>query len=420
MAHNSLSGSVKRNKRRHLSSSEDEEVPQSGDFWPEYLVIAAADGSPFKLNPFAVSKGIQGVCGEVKNATRLRFGSLLVECVRRQQSVNLLGLRQFVNTQVVVSAHRTLNSCRGIVRDWSRSLSDMSEEEIADELKDQGVTAVKRFTRKQDSGTVNTNTYLFTFGMTTLPKSIKAGYCNIGVEVYVPNPLRCFQCKKFGHGAKSCHGKTKCSRCSGAHASTDCTNDMKCANCNGDHMASSKSCPSFEIESKIMKLKRTKHMSYFDAKKLVQSNLNTSLTYSAAVSSPAQVLVTKPVTVSTSCQTDISWVNDKQQILEEIRKQSLPGNISSASQTEESSIEPRTDTVSSPAITQNDVNLTATEKKKMRRKTKALQHLEESSPSAPPVLVHNLSESLDMEITPSQTACRSGTSPRSRSPIEPP
>ena len=155
------------------SSSDDEEVSTLGkDSWPSFFVIEAADGSPLKLNPFAVSKGIQGVCGDVKNVTRPRSGSLLVECVKRQQSLNLLGLQHFVNTRVVVSAHKTLNTCRGIVRDWSRFLSDMTEEDIVAELKDHGVTSVKRFTRKQDSNVFKTNTYLFTFGLTTLPKSI--------------------------------------------------------------------------------------------------------------------------------------------------------------------------------------------------------------------------------------------------------
>lgn len=68
-----------------------------------------------------------------------------MECARRQQSVNILFL-QFVNTKLVVSVHRTLNSARGIIRDYARCLPDMSEEEITAELK---VTDVKRFVYKE-------------------------------------------------------------------------------------------------------------------------------------------------------------------------------------------------------------------------------------------------------------------------------
>ncbi len=100
------SGSSKTNKRRHVDS-DDEISTEFSDTLPRFIVVASADGTPLKFNPFAISKGIEGACGEVKNVTCLRNGSLLVECARRQQSVNLLGLKQFVNTQVVVSVHRT-------------------------------------------------------------------------------------------------------------------------------------------------------------------------------------------------------------------------------------------------------------------------------------------------------------------------
>ncbi|XP_048239182.1 uncharacterized protein LOC125372735 [Haliotis rufescens] len=79
----------------------------------------------------------------------------------------------------------------------------MSEEEIAVELQSQGVTCVKRFTRKDHDRVVHTKTYLLTFSLPKVPSSLKAGYFNIGVDVYIPNPLRCYKCQKFGHGARS-------------------------------------------------------------------------------------------------------------------------------------------------------------------------------------------------------------------------
>ncbi|XP_071091234.1 uncharacterized protein [Haliotis cracherodii] len=200
------SGSSRNEKKRRLEEIEIStgNLSKTIDSWAKFLVIEATDNLPIKLNPFAVSKAVSGICGEVKNVTRLRSGSLLVECARRQQSLNLLSISTFANIEVAVSVHRTLNSCRGIVRDRARCLSDMSEEEIATELEDQAVTAVKRLTFKKDGVITNTNTYLMTFARTTLPQSIKAGYFHIGVDVYVPNPLRCYKCQRFGHGSKSC------------------------------------------------------------------------------------------------------------------------------------------------------------------------------------------------------------------------
>ncbi|GFV55556.1 uncharacterized protein TNCV_2573961 [Trichonephila clavipes] len=50
-----------------------------------------------------------------------------------------------------------------------------------------------------------------------LPTTIKAGYLNCKIRLYIPNPLRCFKCQRFGHSQTSCCGQLTCSRC----ASTD-------------------------------------------------------------------------------------------------------------------------------------------------------------------------------------------------------
>ncbi|XP_048237115.1 uncharacterized protein LOC125372118 [Haliotis rufescens] len=430
MSHNKSPGSFKANKRRHVDSvsSDDDVSPIVADSWPRFIVIASADDTPLKLNPFAISKGIQSACGEVKNVTRLRSGSILVECARRQQSINLLGLKQFVNIRVAVSVHNTLNSSRGIIRDRSRCLSEMSEEEIVTELEHQGVTAVKRFTRKSEDGKIiNTQTYLFTFSMSTVPKSIKAGYFNIGVEVYVPNPLWCFKCQHFGHGAKSCTAKTRCLRCGGPHDGTDCTNVLKCANCSGEHLSSSKSCPIFVRESQILKLKHTNNISYSDAKKLLlPSQTPSSISYSAAVSSATVTSLSSgsKMTKSIHCQTAISWINDDQIIIDEA-KPSKPTTLSSSSQTE--NLQTLTSQQIEPDITeeietvQGEAHLSKKQtKKQMRRKARALQHLEEPSPVACPVVVHNPFEPLDMEVTPTLPGHGNVPSTRLRTPVEPP
>ena len=53
----------------------------------------------------------------------------------------------FFNIPVTVTEHNTLNSSKGIIRD--RALKGLPEQEILEYIKDQGVTAVKRFTIKK-------------------------------------------------------------------------------------------------------------------------------------------------------------------------------------------------------------------------------------------------------------------------------
>ncbi|XP_067685128.1 uncharacterized protein [Haliotis asinina] len=435
MATPNLPGSRSKSKRRHvetdgLSSSDDDSTAVSSESWPRFLVVDGIDGQPLKLNPFVISKAIAGICGEVRNVTRLRTGSLLVECAKRQQSVNLLAARQFANTGITVSVHKTLNSCRGVIRDRAKCLADMSEGEIASELKSQGVTSVKRFSRKLGDDIIGTNTYLFTFCLTSLPKSIKVGYFNIEVEVYIPSPLRCFKCQQFGHGARSCHSSPVCSRCSGKHENVNCANEIKCAKCNGDHVSFSKSCPAYERQAQILKLKHTNNISFNEAKNLlpVTSHMSSAKTYAVAVSTPC----TK---VDQGCQTAITWVSDDQTVLCSVSG----ARNGAATQTETeadhmlpamsptpltTTTSPAPEVLSDPEVQSASVNkprrLTNKQQKQLKKKeTRALKHIEVSLPLTVPVEVHNTFEPLDMEVTPSLSDQRR-PSPRARSPIEPP
>ena len=53
-------------------------------------------------------------------------------------------------------------------------LKGEKEEEIVDYLREQGVTARKRFKIKRDPETIETNTLLLTFNTVNIPKSLKS------------------------------------------------------------------------------------------------------------------------------------------------------------------------------------------------------------------------------------------------------
>ncbi|XP_048239179.1 uncharacterized protein LOC125372732 [Haliotis rufescens] len=421
-----------RSKRRHIDLDETAQTENKSpvlDSWARFVVTEAADKQPLKLNPFAISKAVSGICGEVKKVTRLRSGSLLVEGSRRQQSLNLLSLTTFANIEVAVSVHKTLNSCRGIVRDRAGCLSDMSEQDITDELKTQGVTAVERFTMKsRDGDIILSNTYLLTFALSAIPTSIKAGYLNIGVEVYVPNPLRCFKCQKFGHGSKSCDHSVICQRCGADHDSINCTSEIKCPNCKGQHLASSRLCPVWQKQSKILKLKHEQNISFYEAKKVSESQsssipLTRSYSAAATISAPPT-----PPTVSISIQTELTWVtSDKPISLSSV----ITSNTSST----------QTVSQSEPLIANSDAVAPANTESEATQAD--LQSLLEQLPqpcvimgdlnglnplwrsvdtNAKEVFLNNPFDALDMDVTPSPETRRGSSSShsRERSPIEPP
>ncbi|GFW49923.1 uncharacterized protein TNCV_2315051 [Trichonephila clavipes] len=133
-----------------------------------------------------------------------------------------------------------------------------------------------------------------TFFRPKLLSTIKAGYLNCRIRPYIPNPLRCFKCQRFGHSQTSCHGQFTCSRgASVGHASTDCSLEPKCINCLQPHPSNPKICPKWKIEKQIQEIKTTKNISYPEARKLIVPQL--SQTYAQAA---------KSSTLNNSTQTD--------------------------------------------------------------------------------------------------------------------
>ena len=61
-----------------------------------------------------------------------------------------------------------------------------------------------QFKIKKDGNLVETNTLLLTFDRVNVPKSLKIFYRVVPVDVYIPNPLRCFNCQRFGHHENNC------------------------------------------------------------------------------------------------------------------------------------------------------------------------------------------------------------------------
>ena len=76
----------------------------------------------------------------------------MVETNRKSQTNNLLKVTKFFNLNVTVTEHKTLNSCKGIIRD--RMLKYETEESVTEYLKTQEVTACKRFTIKKDGNLI--------------------------------------------------------------------------------------------------------------------------------------------------------------------------------------------------------------------------------------------------------------------------
>ena len=112
---------------------------------------------------------------------------------------------------VKVSPHRSLNVSRGVIR--SRDIASCSVEEIVEELRPQGVTAAVIIHARDGDSKRRTNTVILTFASPQPPKHITAGYMRVPVDPYIPNPLRCFNCQKYGHSSRACKNSAACVKC---------------------------------------------------------------------------------------------------------------------------------------------------------------------------------------------------------------
>ena len=184
------------------------------------------------LSPFVIEKCIQSLVGQPKTIKKLKSGDLLLEVDRKQQVENLLKTTKIFDLKVKLSLHQSLNSSKGVIR--CPELRPCSDKEIIDNLTDQGVTGVRNVSVRKNGVLKSTNTYVLTFNT---PKKIKVAFLSVNVEVYIPNPLRCYQCQVFGHHEDYCMKKQICGNCGGErHCNDDrnCKNTAKCVNCNGN------------------------------------------------------------------------------------------------------------------------------------------------------------------------------------------
>ena len=155
------------------------------------------------------------------------------------------------------------------------------EDSIVEYLRPQGVTGCKRFKIKKDGKTVETNTLLLTFNRVNVPKSLRIFYRVVPVDVYVPNPLSCYNCQRFGHHENNCSEDpgSVCENCGAdghAHHTSQCKNPTKCINCGKDHLPKSNTCEVWLKEKAIMKIKVTNNISYLEAKKLHENKPETT------------------------------------------------------------------------------------------------------------------------------------------------
>ena len=214
----------------------------------KFMVISSQDNRKVAAkSPFKIQREHVKILGaEPHGVTKQCSRELMVELRSKEQERKLEKVKSFLDIPVTVGPHKSLNTSKGVIK--HSDFQDCIEEEFVDEFPD------VIYARKGDVR-IPTNTIVLTFDCPKPPSSLRAGYLTVPVRPYVPFPMRCFKCHKFGHGEDKCRRTNAvCGHCGKEYADHhQCTAAAYCINCKGDHPAYSKQCPKFLEEQAILR-----------------------------------------------------------------------------------------------------------------------------------------------------------------------
>ena len=95
-----------------------------------------------------------------------------------------------------------------------------------------------------------------------MPREITVGCLKVKVALFVPKPMRCFNCNKSGHTNQRCKVAAKCQWCRNDKHEGQCEGPKLCSNCNGPHASSARDCPVWKKEKEIQRVRVEKRISF--------------------------------------------------------------------------------------------------------------------------------------------------------------
>ena len=112
------------------------------------MLLRLSDGKSFgSISPFRIRRDMYRLVGDVESARPIRSGALLVKVNRKEQALSLLDITEFLGLPAEAEVAARMNTVQALC--FAPSLSMLSEEELAHELRGQGVTEVERFKPKK-------------------------------------------------------------------------------------------------------------------------------------------------------------------------------------------------------------------------------------------------------------------------------
>ena len=211
----------------------------------------------------------------------------LIETSSKEQSQIYLTIKKIGKAEITIEKHETLNCIQGTVV-LSTSFNDEglpNKNIILMSLQARGydcrnVELYEIPSRKTQS--LKLRIAKITFEGNHLPKDIIIEGTRKEVRPYIPKPLQCKKCGKFGHLHHRCTNKEVCLFCgSDEHSTTWNCGSPKCVNCKGDHHTRSRECVVYKYNIELKLLMTRSGMNYKEARREL---------YTRGIKDPAQNL----------------------------------------------------------------------------------------------------------------------------------
>lgn len=177
---------------------------------------------------------------------------LLVECKDEDQQKKAVRVNA-LNGQKVKGV-KVQSRIRGVITGIPEK---ESMEGMCANIKNVKVSEAKRLKTKTEGVVCDSLSVLLTFEEEILPEKVFIGYMSYDVKMYIPPPLRCFNCQRYGHVAAACKGKIRCSKCGGEDKYDECEEGARknFCNCGGKHSAAYGGCEVYKRMQEVQKVK---------------------------------------------------------------------------------------------------------------------------------------------------------------------
>ncbi|XP_026094828.1 uncharacterized protein LOC113066913 [Carassius auratus] len=196
----------------------------------EYKVMMKFADSGMTINPIKLTKSLNKALGEIHSAKTLRDGNLIIICKDEKQQKKALSITSMLGLLVSCTLMKKKPWVRGVITGIP---TDVNTDKIKSCVEGAKVVGAKRLQYVKNKERMDSLSVMLQFDEERMPERVKIGYVSYPVRPYVPPPLRCFKCQKYGHVNAVCRGKQRCARCGGDHEYGKCGEGVKakCCNC---------------------------------------------------------------------------------------------------------------------------------------------------------------------------------------------